>query len=167
MHEYKGGNLNKLVNQYNSTSAGQLTPAGTALVNAGLFTRSQLSALNAVQQPIAPVPGSLAPENAFYRSVDLSIGYPVRLSKIREGMSLVPTVAFYNLGNFSNFTDYTAAPGATLLANTTTAAGGATSGLLNGPNTFLDHDQKRVQRGSGTSNIGGPRTTEFQLKLNF
>jgi hypothetical protein len=167
MHEYKGGNLNKLINQYNATSAGQLTPAGTALVNAGLFTRSQLAALNAVQQPIAPVSGSIATENAFYRNVDLSLAYPIRLSKIREGVSLVPTVAFYNLGNFSNFNDYTSAPGATLLANTTTAAGGATSGLLNGPNTFLDHDQKRVQRGSGTSDIGGPRTTEFQLKLNF
>ena len=167
MHEYKGGNLNRLINQYNTASAGQLTPAGTSLVNAGLFTRSQLSALNAVQQPIAPVPGKMAPENAFYRNLDLSVAYPIRLNKIHEGISLVPVVAFYNVGNFSNFTDYTSAPGSTLLANTTTASGGATSGLFNGPNTFLDHDQKRVQRGSGTSDIGGPRTMEFQLKLNF
>jgi hypothetical protein len=167
MHEYKGGNLNKLITQYNATSAGQLTPAGTALLNAGLFTRGQLSALSAVQQPIAQVPGSMAPENAFYRAVDLNVAYPIHLNKIHEGITLVPAVAFYNLGNFSNFTDYSAAQGSTLLANTTTAAGGATSGLLNGPNTFVDHDQKRVQRGSGTSDIGGPRTTEFQLKLNF
>jgi len=167
MHEYKGGNLNKLINQYNSTSAGQLTPAGQALINAGLFTRPQLIALQATQQPIANVPGSMAPENAFYRALDLNFAYPIRLSRVREGMTLVPAVAFYNIFNFSNFEDYTAAQGSTLLANTTTAAGGSTSGLLNGPNTFIDHDQKRVQRGSGTSDIGGPRTTEFQLKLNF
>jgi hypothetical protein len=165
MHEYKGGNLNKLINQYNSTYAGQLTPAGQALINAGLFTRNQLTALNAVQQPIAPLLGPTAVQNAFYRNLDLSIAYPIRFNKLREGMSLVPAVAFYNVGNFSNFIDYTAAGGTTLLGNATQT--GNADGLLNGPNTFASHDQKRVQRGSGTSDIGGPRSTEFQLKLNF
>lgn len=171
MHEYKGGNLNKLINQYNSANAGQPTPAGLALVNAGLLTRQQLTALNAVQQPIAQVPGPMAPENAFYRAMDLNLAYPIRLSRLREGMSLVPAIAFYNVGNFSNFKDYTAAQGASLLGNTTTippnAPSGTGGGLLNGPNNFDAHDQQRVQRGSGTSDIGGPRSTEFQLKLNF
>ena len=98
--------------------------------------------------------------------MDLSASYPIRFNKFREGLSLVPSVAFYNIFNFSNFTNYQAAAGATLLANTTTAQGN-TSGLLNGPNGFIDHEPKRVQRGSGTSDIGGPRTTEFSLKLNF
>ncbi len=163
MHEYKGTNLNKLISQYNATHAGQMTPAGQALVNAGLFTPGQLSALQAVQQPIAPVPEAHGPENAFYRNLDVSFAYPVKLSRIREGLSLVPTIAFYNIGNFSNFTNYNNGT----LANTTTAALGGTSGLLNGPNSFGDHEINRVQRGSGTSDIGGPRTTEFQLKLNF
>ena len=74
-------------------------------------------------------------------------------------MSLVPAIAFYNVGNFSNFTDYSNGT----LANTTT---GSSIGLLNGPNGFDVHDQNRVQRGSGTSDIGGPRTSEFQIKLN-
>ncbi|MEG9436577.1 carboxypeptidase regulatory-like domain-containing protein [Edaphobacter sp. HDX4] len=165
MHQYKGNNLNKLISQYNATHAGQLTPAGQALVNAGLFSPGQLSALQGVQQPIAPVPEAHGPENAFYRNVDLSFAYPVRLSRLREGMSLVPTVAFYNIGNFSNFSNYNNGT----LANTTTASGGssALSGLLNGPNSFADHDINRVQRGSGTFAQGAPRTTEFQLKLNF
>ncbi|HEU4636313.1 MAG TPA: TonB-dependent receptor, partial [Edaphobacter sp.] len=165
MHQYKGTNLNKLISQYNATHAGQLTPAGQALVNAGLFTPGQLSALQAVQQPIAPVPEAHGPENAFYRNLDVSFAYPVRLSRIREGMSLVPTVAFYNIGNFSNFSNYNLGT----LANTTTASGGtaALSGLLNGPNSFADHDINRIQRGSGTFAQGAPRTTEFQLKLNF
>ncbi|QNI37402.1 TonB-dependent receptor [Edaphobacter albus] len=165
MHEYKGNNLNKLINQYNATHAGQMTPAGQALVNAGLFTPAQLSQLQAVQQPIAPVAEARGPENAFYRNLDVSFAYPIHLSRLREGMSLVPAIAFYNIGNFSNFKNYNNGT----LANTTTASGGAAalSGLLNGPNTFADHDLNRSQRGSGTSNIGGPRTTEFQLKLNF
>jgi hypothetical protein len=165
MHQYNGATLNRLINQYNATQAGQLTPAGKALVAAGLFSQQQLALLQATQQPMAPVPEALGPQNAFYRNVDLSIAYPIHLSRLREGMTLVPGIAFYNIGNLSNFRDYTNGT----IANTTTALGGPTalSGLLNGPNTFADHDLLRAQRGSGTSNIGGPRTTEFQLKLNF
>ena len=40
--------LNRAIDSYNSTQAGQLTPAGKALVNAGLFTEAQLKALGAV-----------------------------------------------------------------------------------------------------------------------
>ena len=160
MHQYKGTNLNKLINHYNATYAGTLTPAGQALVSAGLFTQQQLVQLQATQQPIVPVPESHGPENPFFRNLDLNVSYPIRLSKIREGMSLVPGIAFYNVGNFSNFKDYTDGT----LGNTTR---GSSSGLLNGPNSFADHDANRVQRGSGTSDIGGPRSTEFQLKLNF
>jgi hypothetical protein len=90
----------------------------------------------------------------------VNLSYPIPLSRLHEGMSLVPAIAFYNMGNFSNFKNYENGT----LANTTT---GSSSGLLNGPNSFLDHDQNRVQRGSGTSDIGGPRSAEFQLKLNF
>ena len=32
MHQYNGKNLSKLITQYNATQAGQLTPAGQALV---------------------------------------------------------------------------------------------------------------------------------------
>jgi hypothetical protein len=160
MHQYKGTNLNNLINQYNATQAGQLTPAGQALVAAGLFSQQQLVALQATQQPIVPVPEAHGPENASYRALDVNFSYPIRLSRIREGLSLVPGIAFYNVANFSNFKDYQNGT----LANTTT---GNSSGLLNGPSSFIDHDQNRVQRGSGTSDIGGPRSTEFQLRLNF
>jgi hypothetical protein len=160
MHQYNGSTLNKLISHYNQTQAGQLTPAGQALVGAGLFSTQQLSALQATQQTIVAVPEAMGPQNSFYRNLDVSISYPIRLSRLREGMSLVPGIAFYNVANFANFSDYTNGT----LANTTT---GSSSGLLNGPNSFADHDINRVQRGSGTSDIGGPRTTEFQLKLNF
>ena len=160
MHQYNGRNLNQLISRYNTTQAGRLTPAGNALVQAGLFTGSQLAALQATQQPIEPLEEARGPENGFYRNLDVNLSYPIPLSRLREGMSLVPAIAFYNVGNFSNFKNYENGT----LANTTT---GSSSGLLNGPNSFLDHDQNRVQRGSGTSDIGGPRSAEFQLKLNF
>jgi hypothetical protein len=160
MNSIKGGSLNNLISQYNATQAGRITPAGQALVSSGLFTPAQLVALQATQQPIAPVPGAIAPENAFFRNLDVMIAYPIHFSRIREGLVLVPAIAFYNVANFSNFSDYVNGT----LANTTT---GGSTGLLNGPNNFVGHDQNRVQRGAGTSDIGGPRSTEFQLRLEF
>ena len=44
---------------------------------------------------------------------------------------------------------------------------GSTANFLNGPNSPIVHDGLRVQRGSGTYDLGAPRTTEFQLRLNF
>jgi hypothetical protein len=50
------------------------------------------------------------------------------------------------------------------------STGGATNtvpGYASGPNSYATLDANRTQRGSGTFDQGGPRTTEFQLKLNF
>jgi hypothetical protein len=51
-----------------------------------------------------------------------------------------------------------------MLLNTNDAG---TPGYLNGPSNQTVLDTNRVQRASGTFDAGGPRTTEFQLKLNF
>ena len=40
-------------------------------------------------------------------------------------------------------------------------------GYYNGPNDQATYNQARTVRNSGTFDQGGPRTTEFQLKLNF
>ena len=159
MHRVKGAGLNQLISNYNATQAGGLTPAGLALVNAGLFTAQQLVALNAVKQTLAPA--STNPlQNAAFRTFDLSASYPIRLTRFREGLSLVPGVAMYNVANMSNFTAFgTVASGAD--------AGTSAQGDLNGANTPLIHNVNRIYRGTGTFDQGGPRSTEFQLKLNF
>ncbi len=163
MHRYKGGNLNKLINNYNALHANQTTPAGQALINAGLFTPSQLYAANGVQQAIALAPGR-AISNPAFRAFDVNASYPVRLPRIREGLSIEPGVAMYNVANMANFGRLTGT-----LANTATAGGttGTTADFLNGPNTQAVQDFVRTQRGSGTFAQGSPRTTEFQLKVNF
>jgi hypothetical protein len=74
-------------------------------------------------------------------------------------MNLVPGVSFYNVFNMSNFS-----PFGGMLLNTNDAG---TPGYLNGPSDQPTLDTNRVQRASGTFDAGGPRTTEFQLKLNF
>ncbi|HTV07684.1 MAG TPA: carboxypeptidase regulatory-like domain-containing protein [Candidatus Aquilonibacter sp.] len=162
MHQIKGGaQLNQLINTYNQSHAGALTPAGQALVSAGLFSTSQLSALGAVQQPLAPAPTN-AILNAAFRSFDMNASYPISLSHVREGVSITPGIAFYNVFNMSNFSGF----GGELL-NVNDAG---SPGFLNGPlnyNGVPVQNSNRVERASGTFDAGGPRTTEFQLKVNF
>jgi hypothetical protein len=159
MHNVKGAGLEKLINNYNSTRAGQLTPAGQALVNAGLMTPQQLKSLNAVQQSIADAPANPMSNPAF-RSFDATLSYPIKLNRIHEGVSLVPAVSMYNVFNMANFGR---------LAGVLAAGSGpgATENYLNGPNNAEVQNGLRTQRGSGTFSSGAPRTTEFQLKLNF
>jgi Carboxypeptidase regulatory-like domain len=163
MHEVKGAGLNKLINNYNMTHAGQPTPAGQALITAGLFTQSQLLALNGVQQQIATAPTTPL-NNAALRAFDMNFSYPISLRRFREGVSLEPGIALYNVFNMSNFGALNG-----VLANVADAGGtvGTVNNFLNGPNNLAVENGLRVQRGSGTYDLGAPRSTEFQLKLNF
>lgn len=164
MRSLKGAALNHYISNFNSSMAGQLTPAGQAVVNSGLLTRSQMIAVGGAIQPIAQVASSAAILNPAFRSLDLNFSYPIRLSRFREGMSLEPAVSMYNVANFANYASQTG----TLL--NTTDAGGATNaqnGYTTGYNTYAALNAARTQRGSGTFDQGGPRSTEFQLKFNF
>jgi hypothetical protein len=165
MHQVKGAGLNKFINSYNSANAGKPTPAGQALVSAGLLSLADLTALNGVQQQIALAPTTPVNNSAF-RAFDVNVGYPVHLSRLREGMTLEPKVAMYNVFNMSNFSSN----GLTgQLLNVTDAGGtvGSTNNYLNGPNDTAVENGIRTQRGSGTFAQGSPRTTEFQLRLAF
>ena len=153
-----GKDLKNLINNYNTKYAGQLTPAGQAVVAAGLMTAGQMAEIGAVQQPIAPVPGS-AYENPIFRSVDLSISYPTRLKFINETARLEPVVAFYNAFNLANYGGPTG-----LLLNTADAG---QDNYVNGNYNFDVKNANRTGRGSGTFDQGGPRSIEFQLKFVF
>lgn len=171
MHEVKGSGLNTLIGSYNGTSAGRPTPAGQALIDQGLLTSSELAALGAVQQPVALAPTTPI-NNPAFRAFDLSAGYPIHLNRLREGLSLLPQVVMYNVTNLSNFTGGSNGSGLTGLLLNTADAGGAigtaqANNYLNGPNNLSVANGIRTQRGSGTFDQGAPRTTEFQLKLNF
>ena len=160
MHRYKGQTLNNAITRFNSEYAGKLTPAGQALVSAGLMTSSQLAQLQGVVQPIAAAPSNGGINNSTFRSLDMNFSYPIRFPWLGESFSLEPAVAMYNVFNFSNFNN----PTGTLI---NTAHADSSAGYINGANTYDQHETNRVQRGSGTFSQGAPRATEFQLKLNF
>ena len=165
MHRINGSNLGKYINNFNATQAGQLTPAGKALVASGLLTQAELTNLGGVVQQLATLPQATALNNPTFRSLDMSFSYPIHIDRVREGLSLEPVIAFYNVANFSNFTSGNSG----VLLNTTNAQGlvNENGGYLSGLNNFSTLNANRNQRGSGTFDQGAARTTEFQLKLNF
>ena len=167
-----GNALKSFISNYNATQAGRLTPAGQALVNAGLFTSDQLSRLHAVQQAIYSPQGDVF-QNPWFKTVDASVSYPIRLKKLSESASITPGVAMYNVANLSNWTGATGdgtASGTGRLLNVNNAGVNGENALnfLNGENPYLQvKNINRIQRGSGTYDQGGLRSTEFQLRLNF
>jgi hypothetical protein len=173
MHGIKSKDVASYINTFNGSYAGKATPAGQAVINSGLISLSQLTALQGVIQPIAQLPSTAAVNNPMFRSLDVNFSYPIRFNKVHEGLALVPKIAFYNVGNFSNFSNVTAAT----LQNTTTAGGVAnqpfvngssgSAGFINGINDFASYSARRTYRGVGTFSQGAPRQTEFQLTATF
>lgn len=157
---YNGKNINKLISQYNATYAGTLTPAGQALVSAGVLTSAEMTGLGAVQQPIAAAPAN-QPSNDILRSWDVTIGRTIHIRG--DHFTINPTFAAFNVLNAVNYNNRTGANGANVI-------GGQLNGLEDSPNGTTGHageDNYRVSAGSGVYAEGSPRQIEYGLKLTF
>jgi Carboxypeptidase regulatory-like domain len=148
----KVNQLNSVITNYNTNDAGKLTPAGQALVNAGLFSTGQLMKLGAVTPMLPAAPAGEVGLSPFITS-DLNLGY---LLHVGENVVIEPTIAVYNLFNVANYD----APGNTL------------SGVLNGQpgsvnGTTPGLRTNRTLFGSGVFAFGGPRSVEWGMKVTF
>lgn len=144
-------NLAATVANFNNTVAGTLTPAGQALVTAGLFTQAQLVTLGAVVPTIQAPPANNA-GNGWYKDVDTVLSWPF---KLREKLTILPSVSFFNTFNFVNYGSLGGLTGGDGSIN------GTSSGVNPATNTY------RVGRGSGVFAVGAPRETEFGLRFDF
>jgi hypothetical protein len=173
--KYSTSKLTKSIDFYDSNFAGKLTPAGSALANAGLITGDQLVKLGAYSpficsnvrsfnQPCQPLPGHYA-EATWLKTIDLRLAWHFQIG---ERLKLEPNVSVFNVFNFANFG----------------GAGNQLSGLLNGaPGTSLNNASSagycgnsttfctsrldRVLAGSGTYANGAPRQMEFGVRITF
>jgi hypothetical protein len=144
--------LNSLITAFNNAAPTMLTPAGQALVSAGLFTQAQLLALGAHPGQLPTVPSD-QPEMSGLRAFDLTLAWQHRFA---ERVTVSPSVGFYNLFNFANFD----------------LPGNALSGSLTGAPNSIDgtHSSDRTDRvgvGTGVFALGSPRVVEFGLKITF
>ncbi|HEY6763242.1 MAG TPA: carboxypeptidase regulatory-like domain-containing protein [Candidatus Sulfotelmatobacter sp.] len=155
MREVSASGLNSAISNFNTNVAGKLTPAGQALVNASLFTQSQLVLLGAVVPTITPPPANNA-GNTYYKDVDTVLSWPIRF---HERFVLEPSVSFFNVFNFSNFG---------VLGNTPgwlTAGPGSANGTVAGNDPT--HNVVRSGLGTGVFALGAPRQAEFGLRIDF
>ncbi len=90
--------LNQILQNFNTSYAGKITPAGQALVSAGLFTEAQLKALKGVTQTIPLVPAN-AP-NPWHElfTTDLRFDRPIKFG--HDGrFRATPFMDIFNLFN--------------------------------------------------------------------
>jgi Carboxypeptidase regulatory-like domain len=153
MRGINASNINTTLNNYNNNVAGKPTPAGQAVMAAGLMSASQLAALGAVA-PTVPLAPSDQVNLAWMRALDMTVAWTYT---IKERVTIKPSVGFYNLPNFVNF-DLPESMMSGLL--------NGAAGSINGTN-YAGHFVNRVGVGTGVYTLGSPRQTEFGLKVIF
>jgi hypothetical protein len=146
-------NLNAYLTNFNNTvgNGTTITPAGQALITAGLFTQAELISLGAVVPSVQLPPASNA-GNGYYKDVDTIVSWPF---KFRERVTISPSVSFFNTFNFVNLGPLSG------LAGGGGSVNGTVSGVNDGTNTV------RIGRGSGVFAVGAPREAEFGLRFDF
>ncbi len=157
----KVGQLNKVIENYDTNVAGTFTPAAQKLVSSNLFTPAQLKQLGAVipKVPLAP-PGQVGIDN--FISDDLRLGWllPTHLMHLRETTALELTFDVYNVVNKANFDPPNGIATSTLRG---VLDGGA--GSVNGTTYSLRNN--RYGLGSGVFSQGIPRALQIGMQLTF
>jgi hypothetical protein len=95
--------LNQILTNFNTNYAGKLTPAGQALVSAGIFTQAQLVALGATIKPIPLVPEANPWPFENLINLDARVSRPV---KIKEKVSIEPMLDVFNVFNHTGHGSY-------------------------------------------------------------
>ena len=145
--------LTSVIENYNNTVAGQLTPAGVVLEQSGLFTTAQLQALGAVAPTVTvPPPGEVGV--GPLRDVDFKLSW---IHKFGERFEIQPSVGFYNVFNFANFD---------LPPNVISGLLNGSPGSVNGT-TQPDRINNRVGVGTGVFGLAAPRAIEFGFRFSF
>jgi hypothetical protein len=143
--------LDRAIANYNLNHAGFPTPAGFALVGAGLMTQDQLVALGAVAQPLQNTqPGAVM--QAWLRSFDTSLAWTY---KPLEAVTIEPSVSVFNVLNLANFD------------GSNQHLSGILDGVSGSVNGFGGHSGDRLGLGTGVFALGAPRAIEFGLKVTF
>jgi hypothetical protein len=158
------------IQNYNSTVAGNVTPAGAMLVNGGIFSLAELQALGAVQQSLAATVQDIAAPG-WLKTFDVKLGWE---HTYRDRITFQPSISFFNVFNFANFDlpgntqngVLNFGPGSLSPFATTTQPDNTVGGTS--PNTQQNFGRSnRVGLGSGFNSQGAPRAVEWGLKISF
>jgi hypothetical protein len=159
MRSVSGSSIGTAISNWNTNQANTPTPAGQALVAAGLFRTDQLVTLGGVKPSLTTPPAGEA-GNSIYKEISTVLSWPI---KLRENLSIEPSISAFNVFNVANFGRLggllSGAPGS---ANGTFSSRTApVTGLF--PNGRPDLNSVRIGTGSGVFAVGAPRQVEFGL----
>jgi hypothetical protein len=159
---YTNQDVSKVIAVYNSTFAGKLTPAGTTLVNAGLFSGQQLAALGAVMPTLQ---NNVDGTPTWLKTIDLRFSWPFHIG---ERFVLEPHANVFNVLNLANFGGAGRQLSGVLDASPGTSLNNATvSGVCGAATAFCTSRLDRITAGSGTFGIGAPRQIDFGVRVTF
>jgi hypothetical protein len=160
-HEVSVTSMNRAISKYNTSDAGLPTPAGEVLITNNLFTAAQLAQIGAVAPRVNPVPIDqlLSP---WTKDLDFKVAWP---HKFRERFTIEPSVAFYNVFNFSNFNQPPGVMSAWLTSGANSINSTHTSRQPG--ESSIESDLFRVGAGTGVFGLASPRVAEFALKVIF
>lgn len=161
MRQFGLTGLNQAISNYNATVAGQPTPAGQALVSAGLFTPQQLAEIGAVAPTLAPAPADQL-TFPWVKAFDFRLGWSHTFA---DRVKIEPSVGFYNIFNFANFNLPPGTIDGWLDAGTSSI--NSVHRTIQSGETGPEANTYRVGVGTGVFGLGSPRVTEFGLKVTF
>lgn len=148
-----GKALNRVIDAYNSAQAGQLTPAGQALVGAGVFTSAQLKSLGAVSPTVGRAPDGQVCLDSLV-TTDIRISRPFTLH--HERITIEPAFEVFNVFNVANFD---------LPASRLSGVLTGLPGSLNG--TTRENRTNRAGVTGGTMSLGAPRSWQIVVRVTF
>jgi len=170
MRSFKASGLQHFIANHNATfptSTTPQTPAGNALVNAGVFSVQELQSMGGVLQPLAASVPNVA-GLGWFKTFDVRLGWEHHLG---DRVTIVPSVALYNAFNFANFD----MPGYTQNGVLNFGAGSlspAASSLqpqnsVGGNSSLAGGRTNRTSLQPNMNASGAPRSVQWGLKVSF
>jgi hypothetical protein len=171
MRSIKPSGLSQFITNYNLNVAGGLTPAGSTLQTAGVFSPGDLQLMGAMLQPLAQVvqnPIGLS----WLKTFDLRLGWQ---HTFMDRVTIEPSIGAFNLFNFANFDlpGYTQSgllnygAGSKSVPATALQPQGTIGGASADPNNPVSGRINRASLGSGMAAAGAPRALAWGLKITF
>ncbi len=163
--DVKPDQLVSFLHNFNNNVAGKVTPAGQLLIDQGVMTQAQLTALGGVIDSIdtSGFDSGLKPvNNGWLKVFDLKLAYPF---KIKDRFTIEPSAAVYNLFNFSNFdtNPFVILGSAAGIAGILDGSPGSINGTFKGD----PRNGERAFQSSSSFGLGSPRQIEFGLRVVF
>jgi hypothetical protein len=170
MRAFNASGLQHFIANYNATvptSSTPQTPAGNALINAGVFSLQELQSMGGVLQPLAAAIPNVT-GLGWFKTFYVRLGWQ---HHVGDRVTIAPSVSLYNVFNFANFN----MPGYTQ-SGVLNFGGGSLSpaasplqpqNTVGGDSSLASGRTNRTSLQPNMNANGTPRSVQWGLKISF